>query len=260
MARTGQGPGQVADPPPLRHRPSMQAGAAVDCQTRKGYTPLMAAVNGKHVECMQLLLSAGASLAAVDGDGDTALHWAAGPGAAVLDLLLAAPGAARALESTDARGRTPLHLFSLMSDAAGVAVLCRAGADVTATDETGASSLRLAATTPEGCPEETIAELLRAGADPNATDNNGSMPLHGAAQNGRGPAARALLAGGACPNSRDSGGYTPLMYAVLYGYAEVTEALLAAGADPLLADHEQGDTAMHLAARCGEVGGLPCSN
>lgn len=57
------------------------------------------------------------------------------------------------------------------------------------------------------------------------------------------------MAQDACDNER----HTPLHYAAYLGHPEAVRLLVAAGADKLWRCRAMGDTALHLAARQGEV-------
>jgi ankyrin repeat protein len=146
------------------------------------------------------LLARGADVDAAEGDGMTALHWAAERGhVAVADVLLSAAAAVEA--KTRIGSYTPLHVASR-----------RGHGDV-------------------------VRRLLEAGADPDAvTTNSGVTPLHlAAAASGGTDAVVALLTHGADANAREaSAGQTPLMFAAGAGRAGAVRALLQAGADPAL--------------------------
>src|SRR5262245_25642908 len=77
---------------------------------------------------------------APQGDGVTALHWAARHGAAELANALLAAGA-NARVATQFGAFTPLHLAAESGSAAIVAALLRAGAPADARTRTGATAL-----------------------------------------------------------------------------------------------------------------------
>ena len=54
-----------------------RAGTSLESRDHDAATPLMLAASGGHVECIRLLVGAGASLTATDEVGLTALHYAA---------------------------------------------------------------------------------------------------------------------------------------------------------------------------------------
>jgi len=156
-----------------------------------------AARNGD-VAAAQTLLAGGADANTAQGDGMTALHWAAERGhAAVADLLLSA-GA-----TVDAKTRigsyTPLHLASRGGHGSIATALLDAGADPHATTTgSGVTPVHLAAGAMDGA--EVVTELLRRGADVDAPEA--------------------------------SSGQTPLMFAGAYNRTEAVVALLEYDADP----------------------------
>ncbi len=149
-------------------------------------------------EAVARLLAAGADVDAPQGDGMTALHWAA-----------------------------------RNDDPSLVRVLLDAGADVAAGTRIGSyTPLHMAAETGAG---EVVEELLQAGADPEAEAEGagGARPLHLAAASGNERAVTALLAAGAAVNAPEQAwGQTPLMFAASAGRTKAIRTLLEAGADP----------------------------
>jgi len=127
---------------------------------------------------------------AAQGDGLTALHWAARRGhAEVADL-----------EAKTRIGRyTPLHLASQGGHGSVVNRLLAAGGDPGAvTTNSGVTPLHLAAAAIGGA--EAVAALLAHGADPNARESSAEQtPLMFASGSNRAEAARTLLQGGADP-------------------------------------------------------------
>ena len=149
-------------------------------------------------KAVKSLLDGGADVNAAQGDGMTALHWAAERGhAEVANLLLSSSADVEA--KTRIGSYTPLHVASRRGHV------------------------------------PIVVRLLEAGADPGAvTMNSGVTPLHlaAAAVGGTG-AVVALLAYGADVNARENSvGQTPLMFAAGMNRAGAVKALLRSGADP----------------------------
>ena len=93
---------------------------------------------------VKALLKSGADVNAAQGDGMTALHWAAQKGdAELVGMLLSAGANVRA--TTRLGGYTPMHLASQAGHARVVAALLAAGAPADVRTATGASPLMLAA-------------------------------------------------------------------------------------------------------------------
>jgi ankyrin repeat protein len=164
------------------------------------------------VERVQELLRNGADVNTAQGDGMTALHWAASRGDAKLTEVLIYSGGDVGAGTRIGR-YTPLHLAS------------------------------------RGGHAEVVKALLRANADPNAaTTNSGATPLHLAAAAGKADVVAALLRAGAQVNAKEaSWGQTPLSFAAAHGRVEAIRELLEAGADPKIASRAVDVVAMEKA-------------
>jgi ankyrin repeat protein len=156
--------------------------------------PLAAAAKARDAAAVKALLKTGADVNASQGDGMTALHWAASHGdAAMTQMLLAAGANIRA--TTRLGGITPLHVASQAGQAQVVAVLVAAGADTNAPTTTGATPLMLAARSGN---RDTVTRLVETGADINAKEKAfGQTALMIAAGLDRADVVRALMAKGA---------------------------------------------------------------
>jgi ankyrin repeat protein len=116
---------------------------------------------------VQSLLRDGADVNEAQGDGMTALHWAAVNGdVALTDMLLQAGGNVAA--RTRLGAYTPLALAAEAGHGAVAAALVEAGADVNAEDSSGTTVLMLAAA---GGNVDTIRLLVDNGADVHAREN-----------------------------------------------------------------------------------------
>ena len=158
---------------------------------------LIQAVKNRDVESVRALLKgrpARIDVNAAQGDGATALHWAAHrDDLAIADLLIRA--GARANVANDL-GATPLHLACTNRSAA------------------------------------MVERLLAAGADARATLLNGETALMTCARAGDAGAVKALLAHGADVNAKEhEHQQTALMWAVAQRHPEVVELLIEARAD-----------------------------
>ncbi|MCA1584908.1 MAG: ankyrin repeat domain-containing protein [Acidobacteria bacterium] len=144
------------------------------------------------------LIKQGADVNAAQGDGVTALHWAARRGDAELtDTLIVAGGNVRA---TSRFGRyTPLHLAAERGSAAVIARLLKAGAPTDVRTNTGTTPLMMAAAAGD---LDAISALIDGGADVNATETEREhTPLIFAAASNRLGAVKLLIARGADPNA-----------------------------------------------------------
>ena len=140
------------------------------------------------------LVEQGADVNVADGDGSTALHWAAYHGDVQLtDALLAA--GARMTAVTRVGGMSPMFMAARNGHAAVVERLLKAGGNAREVNANGTTVLMAAAGSGNG---PAVKLLLDAGADVSATDiTNGQTALmFAAARNGVG-AISELLARGA---------------------------------------------------------------
>ena len=197
---------------PVRSRRSRTAGRPLYVSTWLPLLVLLLALPGRHgpdspvadaamqgdAATVRALLAQGADVNEAQGDGMTALHWAA-------------------------RNR----------DADLARTLLEAGADVGAGTRIGHyTPLHVASEAGSG---EVVGVLLGAGADPMAriVGAGSPTPLHFAAAAGSERAVEALVAAGADVNAAEQAwGQTPLIFAASKGRTEAVRALLEAGADP----------------------------
>jgi uncharacterized protein len=150
------------------------------------------------VAAVKKAIAGGADVNAAQGDGMTALHWAADRGdTALANALLHAHANLKAV--TRIGGYTPLQVASKAGNGDVVVALVKAGSDVNATSQTGATALHFAAAS--GDPVAVNA-LLDAGANPNAKEPEWNQtPLIFAAEYDRPLAIKALLKHGSDVNA-----------------------------------------------------------
>src|SRR5687767_7973770 len=145
-------------------------------------------------EAVKALLKKAADVNAAQGDGMTALHWAALNGDAEVAQMLLYAGANTGAK-TRIGGYTPLHLAAQIGHAAVIAPLVAAGAQVGAATATGATALMQAA---HSGSTDSVRILLENGADPNVKETaNGQTALMFAAASDRTDVVKLLLARGA---------------------------------------------------------------
>src|SRR5262245_28988991 len=133
-------------------------------------------------DAMRTLLKQGADVNTPRGDGMSALHFAAERGDAETTEMLLYAGA-NVAAVTRIGQYTPLHLASQAGNAGVVKALLKAGAAVSAkATTTGVTPLHLAATSGN---VDVVAALLDAGADANAKESEWGQtpPMFAAAQN-----------------------------------------------------------------------------
>jgi uncharacterized protein len=155
--------------------------------------PLIEAARTGDRDTLRSLLQKGADVNATEGDGATALHWAA-----------------------------------YRDDLEAVDLLIRAGAKVNVANDLGATPLWAAA---QNGSEAMVRRLLAAGANPNAKLLLGETVLMVASRAGNAAVAEQLLAKGADVNARAARNQTALIWAVAQKHPDVVKVLLAHHAD-----------------------------
>ncbi len=155
---------------------------------------LIDAVKSGDLSAVRALLKQKIDVNAVQGDGATALHWAA-----------------------------------YRDDVDSADLLIRAGANVNKANDVSVTPLMLAAT--NGSPL-MVGRLLRAGANSNAGLESGETPLMAAARTGSAETVKLLLGRGAAINATESWrNQTALMWAAAERRSDVVRVLLEGGAD-----------------------------
>ena len=198
---------------------------------------------------VRALVEEGADVTVRQGDGATALHWAAyWDEVDLADLLIGAGADANAANDL---GVTPLWAAAENRSAAMVRRLLDAGAKPNARLLSGETPLMTAARVGAA---DVARELLNAGADPAATGGRNQTALMWAVAQRHPDVVEALLAHGAAVDARSDvwtevvkttpepwnpeyvteipqGGYTPLLFAARVGDLSSAKLLVAAGAD-----------------------------
>ncbi len=231
---------------------------------------LVDAVRQRDFDAARNLLAAGdTDVNAPQGDGATALAWAAHWNELALAASLVAAGAD--VEAPNDLGVTPLMLAADNGSLPMVELLLDAGADQDTRRPTGDTALMFAA---RAGSIAVVEQLAAAGANVNAATSSGHTALMWAAAEAHAGVAQALLDAGAAlvdarteatpyvprrrrprrgvvllregeaanpaefPRDNDgdpartAGGFTPLLYAVLTGDLATVRVLLDNGADP----------------------------
>jgi ankyrin repeat protein len=156
--------------------------------------PIADAAAAKDVATVKKLLKEGVDVNAAQGDGMTALHWAALHGDAELASMLLYAGA-NVGAKTRIGGYTPLHLAAQIGNASVIAPLIAAGAPVSAATTTGATALMQAS---HAGSTDSVRMLIENGADPNVKElANGQTAIMFAAAADRVDVVKMLLARGA---------------------------------------------------------------
>jgi ankyrin repeat protein len=157
-------------------------------------SPLAEAAQAKDLAAVRALIKGGADVNAAQGDGMTALHYAAINGDAEMTSMLLYAGA-NVGAKTRIGGYTPLHLAAQLGHATVIAPLMAAGAPVGAVTATGTTPLMQAAHSGN---QDAVRILIENGADLNAKETaNGQTALMFAAASDRVDVVKMLIARGA---------------------------------------------------------------
>jgi len=147
---------------------------------------------------VRALLTSGEDVNAAQGDGMTALHWAARRGDAALVRMLTSAGA-NVRATTRLGSYTPLLMASEIGHASAIEALVAAGADPHAKTASGVTALMLASASGQA---DAVKALIAHGADVNAAEpTRGETALMFAAANRRVDAMRLLIAAKADVNA-----------------------------------------------------------
>ncbi|CRG89394.1 hypothetical protein PISL3812_06430 [Talaromyces islandicus] len=206
----------------------LDAGATPEFRDKKGRTALMTAAWKNHWHVLQLLISRGADVNAIDNRKRNILHNLAADkqcdwGDDVVNMLL------RSTCNVDARdelGRTPLHWAC-------------------ATGKTHFAELLLQC--PHGCPSTYI----------DSVDLRNKTALHIATAHDREDVVELLVENNADVNARSDGGWTPLHNASDKGFKNIVQLLIKEGAD-VNSQLLNGITPLHLAAQAGHTDVVEC--
>ena len=157
-------------------------------------SPVADAAMAGDKDAVKSLLKQAADVNAAQGDGMTALHWAAMNGDTDLAQMLVYAGA-NVRATTRIGAYTPLFLASQQGHAGVISALVKAGADVKAGTSNGTLPLMVAAASGDVA---SVKALIDAGADVNAKEpTRGQTPLIFAAANDRAAVIELLASKGA---------------------------------------------------------------
>lgn len=150
-------------------------------------------------------------------------------------------------------GSTALLWLAHWNDLETANLLLGAGADANAANDYRTTPLSEACTNGNGT---LVRSLLKSGANPNTPIATGETPLMTCAKSGSVDAVQILIEYGAAVNAKEpKENQTALMWAAAEHHPDVVKALIDAHAD-LKANTKQGFTAIHFAAREGDLASL----
>ncbi|MDR1565766.1 MAG: ankyrin repeat domain-containing protein [Treponema sp.] len=222
----------------------LNRGADIFAPNAKGESPLYLSfpLPGRDASELRRWMLTSQTLAARDGLGNTALHYAAQWQYEDWIPLLIQLGAAA--EAANATGETPLFAGVKQNAPGTIRVLIASGANLGSRDTLGNTALHAAVRWNARRSAETLLDL---GLDINAHALNGKTPLHDSIRLGMNDIESLLLARGADLEVRDADGNTPFVEAILAGFPVTMERLVDNGADPNTRNF-RGDTPLHIAA------------
>ncbi|BFZ20659.1 hypothetical protein BsWGS_23698 [Bradybaena similaris] len=208
----------------------LKAGAISNCSDRFGRSPLHLACSKGHTDIVKLLVQQCAHINSSRSEtGENALHVTAITSyTEVMRLLLDNGGDINAVTKPNKGGDTALHKAVLAEKPDMVEYLCQRGAQLNTPNTIGKYPIHIA------CEKgflRCVSILIQYGASLEVTDNRSQTPLSSAIVENQTSVAKLLVEEGANLHSADKYGYTPLHTACMKGNVELIDYLVTAGAD-----------------------------
>ncbi|KAJ8386825.1 hypothetical protein AAFF_G00166200 [Aldrovandia affinis] len=213
-----------------------------------GDTALHICCRGKDTEIAKLLVEHGANVDVQNGEGQTPLHVAAWEGdALMLKFLYQCKANPNIVDKLD---RSPLHIAAERGHTNVVEVLTeKFKSNVLARTKDGSTLMHIASQC--GHPDTALAFLKR-GVPLHMPNKSGAVCLHAAAKRGHTAVVKALLQKGAHVDATTKDRLTALHVAVQSCKPLVVQTLLGFGAQVQLKGGEALETPLHIAARVKE--------
>ncbi|KAK3736343.1 hypothetical protein QZH41_020795, partial [Actinostola sp. cb2023] len=215
---------------------------------KNGETALLLAINSGNIQSVKELLSSGQAdqqVKAKRDDGFTPAHLAAKEGDEHMFKVLHAMKAK--VDIADHEDRTPLY-FATLKGATGIIefLIDKVKADVQIRSKNGNTLLHLSCA--NGHVDATVL-LLKKGVLPQMPNKEGSLCIHNAARNGHVGVVKALLDKGVPVDIKNKNNLTALHEAVMSRKHGVVQLLIGYGADKELFGGRDCESPIHMAAR-----------
>ncbi|XP_033097862.1 E3 ubiquitin-protein ligase MIB2-like [Anneissia japonica] len=224
----------------------VKAGATMNLRDKNQLTPLHFSVIGKEPNATELLLNSGCTVDAADKNGLTSLHLCALHGQKECAHFLLQEMFFCDRNAQDKDGDTALHCAIVKDERSMINLLVHDNqTDFKICNKRGFNALQWASLKDNDHAVQRIVDKCPTIVDYKMADG-GHAPLHIASINGHTNVAKILIVqGNADVNTRNAKMGTPLHLAVEKGMTEMIELLVQKGAN-VNAQDEDGDTALHV--------------
>ena len=203
----------------------------INMRNSSGNSPLYLALQKDRRDVGELLLSKDANIFSTNTQNDSPLRFALTKGGELADWILTS----KTIAASDGSGNTALHYAAEWKLSGAVTTILEKGADPDKKNANGETALFNAAKTDD---PEIIDILIKGGATKDVRDHLGSTPLHIAGRWNAVHSAEKLIGMGLDINAQNTTGMTPLAEAAVSGKKEMAQLLLADGANPDITDIE----------------------
>ena len=223
----------------------------INQQDVKGKTPLHISVSSGNLTSVKELLARKADLFVKDSAGHNALHFAVLYNRkAIIRAILDIPNSEELANDVNTKGYSPIHIGLKLAQRDIVSMLTMSVQlqPKNVKDPHGNNYIHLAASNGDWNILSSFLELSNAHKLLNEANNYGGTPLHYASKNGHVHCVEILLNSGAMAH-RCHKGMSPLMAACRDGHIECAKLLYKAYPYQIDWQDEDGDTALHFAAR-----------
>ena len=210
------------------------AGTDVDAKDDRGFTPLLSAVYGGHLNVTELLIDQGADVGykhpAFGSAADLSFHMECQRGYSGVTEYLVSKGLEFNPSGVGPRKLNRLRVAVMLGNTDMVRWLIDRGADVNAASpRDGRVALLWAA---QKGHLEIVTALIVAGADVDVADSSGITPVQWAVENGHADVVESLIDAGARLDLRETTSGQGLMHRVsIYGHVDIAKLLLSRGTE-----------------------------